>query len=69
MPPGAIREFEEELTDLQLRFPEMLVVRLDELFTLDHNDYYYDFVHLNMYGQQIATEAFINRLKELPILP
>ena len=31
---------------------------------LDHDEYYSDLVHMNMYGQNIATEAFLSRIKE-----
>jgi hypothetical protein len=62
--PRVMEDFEEELADLQLRVPQTKLVRLDHLPALEDNSMFYDFVHLNMYGQQIATAAFLNQLKK-----
>jgi hypothetical protein len=65
MTTAETQEFENELSDLQRLNPQTPMVRLDQFPDLDHNAYYYDLVHLNMYGQQIATDTFLTRLKEL----
>ena len=69
LPPPVMHEFEEALTAMQARFPRAEMIFLDQLPDLNNNDYYSDFVHLNMYGQQIATKALLERLKVLGISP
>ncbi len=61
-PEDALR-FEDALTEARRRVPEAHWVRLDELSSLRSADYYYDPVHLNMQGRQIATEFLLNKLK------
>jgi hypothetical protein len=68
-PPAAMQEFDEELAQVKREYPQLHVVRLDRLPALDHNDLYYDDLHLNMYGQQIATAAFQARLMQLAQQP
>jgi len=65
LPPAAMRQFDDELSQLQRECRQLHVVRLDRLPTLDHNELFYDDVHLNMYGQQIATAAFQARLRQV----
>jgi hypothetical protein len=60
-----LKGFEEELSELHLVVPDLPIVRLDQLSTLQDNEYYYDHVHLNMFGQQIATEAFLDQFKTI----
>jgi hypothetical protein len=62
------RAFEGEIAALQASHPKIPFVRLDGISELNSNDYYYDPMHLNMFGQEIATRNFLIRLKELPIL-
>ena len=69
LPPAARQQFEEELAQVKGQCPQVHVVRLDRLPALDHNDLYYDDVHLNMYGQQIATAALQARLGRVAQLP
>jgi hypothetical protein len=64
---AVMRDFEEALTDVQRICPQVKVIRLDQLPSLNNNDLFSDTVHLNMYGQQIATDALVNRLKILGI--
>ena len=64
---AAMQEFEQELADLRKRHPQIPMIRVDQLADLDHNEYYYDPVHLNMYGQEIATESLLTQLKELSL--
>jgi hypothetical protein len=40
------------------------LVRLDQLSALNDNNRFYEFMHLNIYGQQIATATFLKHLKE-----
>jgi hypothetical protein len=56
-----IEEFETELADMQKGRPKLKVVRLDQIPSLRNDEMYRDFVHLNMFGNQIATAAFLNR--------
>ena len=64
MPPAAVQEFERALADLQRLCQRVQVIRLDQLPALDHNEYYSDLVHMNMYGQEVATETLLSRIKE-----
>lgn len=56
-------EFEEALVKLQQEYPQIKLIRLDRIPALDDNNMYADFVHLNMYGEKIATVAFLGRLR------
>ncbi len=67
--PPVMHDFEATLIDVQRRCPRVKTIFLDQLPDLNNNDYYSDFVHMNMYGQQIATKAFLERLKALGIAP
>ena len=64
-----MHDFKATLIDVQRRCPRVKTIFLDQLPDLNNNDYYSDFVHMNMYGQQIATKAFLERLKALGIAP
>ena len=64
---AVMREFEEALADVQQLCPQVKVIRLDQLPGLNKNDLFYDTVHLNMFGQQIATDALVSHLKALGI--
>jgi hypothetical protein len=63
-PPAAMQEFERALADLQRLCQRLQVIRLDQVPALDHNEYYSDLVHMNIYGQEIATETLLSRIKE-----
>ncbi|HUJ71532.1 MAG TPA: hypothetical protein VLZ30_04770 [Verrucomicrobiae bacterium] len=54
--------FEGLVAEAQKRVPEALWVRLDGRPELKDGKYYWDLVHLNAYGQAIATKALVNRL-------
>jgi len=41
----------------------MVLSRVDRISSLVNNHMFTDFVHLNMNGQRIATEAFLNQLR------
>ncbi len=59
------REFEVSLADLKRRVPEARWVRLDQLQALESADLFYDLVHLNMRGRQVATGGFLGALAEV----
>ena len=65
----AKQDFEDALTDIQHRSPPTRLIRLDHLAALDNDDMFYDLVHLNMYGQRIATIALLNQLRSPSSLP
>ena len=65
--PTVTREFEEALTDVQRLCPAAKLVRLDQVPELYNDDLFWDTVHLNMYGQQIATESFVSHFKTLAV--
>lgn len=57
------QDFEMELVDFQRSWPQMRLIRLDQLLPLQDDTMFADFVHANRYGQQIATVAFLSQLK------
>ena len=63
------RQFEEALSAVQRRVPEIQWVRLDRLPILRDNDMFFDFVHLNRTGQRYATEALLEQLAVEPLRP
>ena len=63
--PEVCAEFEKMVADSKQCNPQARWIRLDELEALKSNDYYSDLVHLNMYGQQIATAALLPELHGL----
>lgn len=69
LPPRVMQEFEDALTDLQHSSPQTRLVRLDHLPDLDDDATFSDLVHLNIYGQRIATAAFLTQLKNPLSLP
>ncbi len=62
--PRAVQDFERELAEMQERCPQTRLIRLDRIPTLQDSSVFRDFVHLNMFGDQIATLAFLNQSKE-----
>ena len=67
--PQVMQEFENALVDLQHRNPQTRLVRLDHLHDLADDATFSDLVHLNTYGQRIATAALLTQLKSLLSLP
>jgi hypothetical protein len=61
--PALTGDFEEALADLRRQFPQAKMVRLDRIAALGSDDLFSDLVHLNMYGQRIATAALLSELK------
>jgi hypothetical protein len=50
---------------LQRGVPQAHWIRLDQFDELRSNEYFWDLVHMNAYGQQIATVAFLGQLKKI----
>jgi hypothetical protein len=63
MPAAAMQAFEEEVASLQRTFPQVPILRLDRYSALEHNQYFSDLVHMNKFGQQIATQQFLSQLQ------
>jgi hypothetical protein len=59
------RKFEEVLIEVKRKAPKAYWIRLDQLDYLNSNEYFWDLVHLNKYGQIIATNAFLNQMNLL----
>lgn len=57
MPPELVCQFEESLREAQHNVPEAQWLRLDHLPVLASDDNFCDLVHINLFGQKIATEA------------
>jgi hypothetical protein len=61
--PRVLREFEGELDEMQQRCPQTRLIRLDQIPALQDNNMFRDFVHLNIFGDQIATAVFLDESK------
>jgi hypothetical protein len=57
------RRFEETLSEIERANPKASWIHVEQLSTLDSNDYFWDLVHMNAAGQQIATDAFLSQLR------
>jgi len=62
--PELALKFEAAMTDAQRHFPQVEWLRLDQLPGLASDDNFCDLVHMNVFGQKIATEAFQAWLRE-----
>jgi len=60
--PAVLRQFDDELADARRSNPGMRMIRLDHISALNDDSLYFDLVHLNIFGQQIATAAFLDNL-------
>ena len=56
-------DFENALDNARRLIPNAQWVRLDQLPDLNSNDYFWDLVHMNTNGQQIATKALLSHLQ------
>jgi hypothetical protein len=54
--------FEQTISDIETRFPQAQVIRLDHLPSLDDDSLFKDLVHLNANGQRIATADLLQHL-------
>jgi hypothetical protein len=60
--PEVLRDFESTLTDVRHACPQTQIIRLDSVASLDDNDHFWDLVHMNTVGQQIATASLMAQL-------
>jgi hypothetical protein len=63
--PEVCRQFESALADARHSAPQAEWVRLDQLPELNSNECFWDLVHMNPVGRQIATKAFLSHLPAL----
>ena len=61
-PPDSVRNFEASLARLQSAVPRAEWIRLDQLPSLVADANFCDLVHMNYFGQKIATGALLARL-------
>jgi len=64
--PNVREEFEAALAKLHQLCPQATFVRLDGIPALQSDACFSDLVHINKYGQQIATPAFLSQLGTPP---
>lgn len=62
--PQVAAQFEATLSAARQAVPAARWFRLDQVAGLNSDDNFWDFVHLNVYGQQIATKAFLEQLAD-----
>jgi hypothetical protein len=67
--PEVVQQFEATLAGAQRAVPQAQWIRLDRLPALVANENYWDLVHLNTFGQRIATDAVVSHFKEFSMLP
>lgn len=67
--PQVKQAFEEVLAYAAHNISQVFFIRLDQLNALKSNDYFWDLVHMNIYGRQIATEAFLGQMRKFYSLP
>lgn len=60
-----LQQFDSSLSELQMSNPNLKIVRIDKHKDLLDNKFFYDLMHLNMYGQAIATDLFLRQVKPL----
>lgn len=59
-----VQKYEAELANVQRRYPKVEWLRLDQMPGLNSDENYCDLVHMNVYGQEVATKAFLAWLKQ-----
>jgi hypothetical protein len=64
LPSPVIAQFEASLSAARQAVPAARWFRLDQLPELNSDNNFWDLVHLNLYGQQIATKAFLEQLDQ-----
>jgi len=64
MPAELKLKFEAAMADAQRHAPRVEWLRLDQLPGLASDENFCDLVHMNVFGQKIATEAFLDWLKQ-----
>ncbi|MGA2401899.1 MAG: hypothetical protein ABSG91_09350 [Syntrophobacteraceae bacterium] len=60
--PEELNAYQRALADLYNEYPQIQVVRIDRIEDLFSNDRFYDFVHLNRGGRQIATGELLRKI-------
>ncbi len=60
-----LQQFDSSLSELQMSNPNLKIVRIDKHKELFDNKFFYDLMHLNMYGQAIATDFLLRQVKPL----
>lgn len=63
--PQSTQQFENELLLLQNAVPGVRWIRLDRAPELKSDDMFWDVVHMNVFGQQIATDLFLKQVRDL----
>jgi hypothetical protein len=58
MSPELVHQFEAAMAEAQRKDPTVEWLRLDQVPGLASDENYCDLVHMNVFGQKIATEAF-----------
>jgi hypothetical protein len=56
---AVLRQFDDELEAAHHSNPGLRMIRLDHVPALNDDSLYFDLVHLNMFGREIATSAFL----------
>ena len=62
LPSETLGRFEASLTELERSVPQARWVHLERLSELHSNELYWDFVHMNVNGQRIATDELLRQL-------
>ena len=62
--PEVAAQFEASLSAIERAVPAAKWFRLDQLPQLKSDEHFWDLVHLNVYGQRIATKAFLAQLDQ-----
>jgi hypothetical protein len=63
LPPYVMGAFEAMLVRAGRQTPDAKWVRLDQVSELNNNGNFWDLVHMNTFGQKIATETLLNQLQ------
>jgi hypothetical protein len=64
MSPESMHQFESSVSAVQNQVSGVKWMRLDQVANLRSNDYFYDLVHMNFFGQNSATDLFSSWLKQ-----
>src|SRR5206468_4959207 len=60
MPPETFRKFEDALAEAQRSVPRAQWLRVDQVSALSSDENFCDLVHMNVFGQETATEGFLS---------
>jgi hypothetical protein len=67
--PELVQKFEAALAEVQRSDPQAEIVRLDQVPGLGLDEHYCDLVHMNVFGQKLATDALLAQLPQPPHQP